>query len=194
MPWRRGWPRPAPRCVSSAYGDRAYNWAYRGCSWSCRSSVARRHRRHPGLERRLPTRRQLRRRSIRHSHTRRRHEPGRSRAHPAVEPAESPLTPESWGKLGMWIFLAGDAVGFGVLLAAYGAMRATSADWPEPVRGPRHQPHRPDDVPADLLERHDGQGARVARQGRPGAGQEFLFSRRSAARSSWASRPTSGRT
>jgi heme/copper-type cytochrome/quinol oxidase subunit 3 len=52
--------------------------------------------------------------------------------HPAVEPAESPLTPESWGKLGMWIFLAGDAVGFGVLLAAYGAARVSSADWPKP--------------------------------------------------------------
>ena len=44
----------------------------------------------------------------------------------AVEPTESPLTPESWGKLGMWIFLAGDAVGFGVLLAAYGASFAKS--------------------------------------------------------------------
>jgi heme/copper-type cytochrome/quinol oxidase subunit 3 len=54
--------------------------------------------------------------------------------HSAVEPAETPLTPESWGKLGMWIFLAGDAVGFGVLLAAYGAMRATSADWPSPYQ------------------------------------------------------------
>jgi heme/copper-type cytochrome/quinol oxidase subunit 3 len=53
--------------------------------------------------------------------------------HPAVEPAESPLTPESWGKLGMWIFLAGDAMGFGVLLASYGAMRAGSADWPNPA-------------------------------------------------------------
>jgi heme/copper-type cytochrome/quinol oxidase subunit 3 len=53
--------------------------------------------------------------------------------HSAVEPAETPLTPESWGKLGMWIFLAGDAVGFGTLLAAYGGMRATSADWPNPV-------------------------------------------------------------
>jgi len=53
--------------------------------------------------------------------------------HPAVEPAESPLTPESWGKLGMWIFLAGDAVGFGVLLASYGAMRAGSLDWPNPA-------------------------------------------------------------
>ena len=52
--------------------------------------------------------------------------------HGAVEPAETPLTPESWGKLGMWVFLVGDAVGFGVLLAAYGAMRATSADWPSP--------------------------------------------------------------
>jgi cytochrome c oxidase subunit III len=53
-------------------------------------------------------------------------------SHAVVEPAESPLTPESWGKLGMWIFLAGDAVGFGTLLAAYGGMRATSADWPNP--------------------------------------------------------------
>ena len=53
--------------------------------------------------------------------------------HSGVEPAESPLTPESWGKLGMWIFLAGDAVGFGVLLAGYGAMRATSVDWPDPL-------------------------------------------------------------
>ncbi|MCE3243581.1 MAG: hypothetical protein K0Q83_4088 [Deltaproteobacteria bacterium] len=31
-------------------------------------------------------------------------------AHPGVEPAESPLTPDSWGKLGMWNFLAGDAM------------------------------------------------------------------------------------
>ena len=54
--------------------------------------------------------------------------------HPAVEPAESPLTPESWGKLGMWVFLAGDAVGFGVLLATYGALRATSVDWPNPAQ------------------------------------------------------------
>ncbi|MBI3634952.1 MAG: cytochrome c oxidase subunit 3 [Candidatus Rokubacteria bacterium] len=52
--------------------------------------------------------------------------------HSAVEPAEAPLTPDSWGKLGMWLFLAGDAVGFGVLLAGYGSMRATSADWPNP--------------------------------------------------------------
>jgi len=52
--------------------------------------------------------------------------------HPAVEPAESPLTPESWGKLGMWIFLAGDAMSFGALLAAYGVLRFGSVDWPVP--------------------------------------------------------------
>ena len=52
--------------------------------------------------------------------------------HPGVEPAESPLTPESWGKLGMWIFLAGDAMSFGGLLAGYGALRFGSADWPVP--------------------------------------------------------------
>src|SRR5262249_57546558 len=63
--------------------------------------------------------------------------------HGAVEPAESPLTPESWGKLGMWIFLAGDAVGFGTLLAGYGAMRATTADWPLPVHGLRINPPAP---------------------------------------------------
>ena len=50
----------------------------------------------------------------------------------AIEPAESPLTPESWGKLGMWIFLAGDAMTFGALLAGYGALRAGSIDWPVP--------------------------------------------------------------
>lgn len=50
----------------------------------------------------------------------------------AVEPAESPLTPESWGKLGMWIFLAGDAMTFGALLAGYGALRAGATDWPVP--------------------------------------------------------------
>ena len=53
---------------------------------------------------------------------------------PGVEPAESPLTPESWGKLGMWIFLAGDAVGFGTLLSGYGAARVLSADWPNPAK------------------------------------------------------------
>jgi heme/copper-type cytochrome/quinol oxidase subunit 3 len=50
-----------------------------------------------------------------------------------TESFETPLTPESWGKLGMWIFLVGDAMSFGTLLAAYGAMRYSSLDWPVPA-------------------------------------------------------------
>ena len=49
-----------------------------------------------------------------------------------VEAFETPLTPESWGKLGMWVFLAGDAMSFGTLLAGYGAVRYGSGDWPVP--------------------------------------------------------------
>ena len=49
-----------------------------------------------------------------------------------AESYESPLTPESWGKLGMWVFLVGDAMSFGTLLAAYGGIRYGSADWPKP--------------------------------------------------------------
>ncbi|MBI2177079.1 MAG: cytochrome c oxidase subunit 3 [Candidatus Tectomicrobia bacterium] len=51
----------------------------------------------------------------------------------AVEPAETPLTPESWGKLGMWVFLAGDAMSFGILLAGYAVMRSKSPNWPVPA-------------------------------------------------------------
>jgi len=51
-----------------------------------------------------------------------------------VEPAETPLTPESWGKLGMWIFLAADAMSFGGLLAAYGALRYGDPGWPNPAQ------------------------------------------------------------
>jgi heme/copper-type cytochrome/quinol oxidase subunit 3 len=50
----------------------------------------------------------------------------------ALEPAETPLTPESWGKLGMWNFLAADAMTFGGLLAAYGALRYGDPHWPDP--------------------------------------------------------------
>jgi cytochrome c oxidase subunit 3 len=53
-------------------------------------------------------------------------------ARPSVEPAESPLTPESWGKLGMWIFLAGDAMSFGALIVGYGLLRHASSNWPVP--------------------------------------------------------------
>lgn len=37
---------------------------------------------------------------------------------------EPSLTPDSLGKLGMWIFLLGDTMSFGALLAAYAAVRA----------------------------------------------------------------------
>ncbi|MCH8871249.1 cytochrome c oxidase subunit 3 [candidate division KSB1 bacterium] len=33
----------------------------------------------------------------------------------------------------MWVFLAGDAMSFGALLAGYGAIRAGSVDWPVPA-------------------------------------------------------------
>ena len=49
-----------------------------------------------------------------------------------VEPAESPLTPESWGKLGMWVFLAGDAMSFGGLICGYAALRFNDPNWPVP--------------------------------------------------------------
>jgi heme/copper-type cytochrome/quinol oxidase subunit 3 len=52
--------------------------------------------------------------------------------HLEVDPAENPLTPESWGKLGMWSFLAADAMSFGGLLAGYGALRYGDPTWPRP--------------------------------------------------------------
>ena len=52
--------------------------------------------------------------------------------HLCAEPVESPLTPESWGKLGMWVFLAADAMSFGGLLAGYGALRYGDPTWPVP--------------------------------------------------------------
>ncbi len=54
-------------------------------------------------------------------------------AHAGAGAYESPLTPESMGKLGMWVFLAGDAMSFGTLLCAYGAARFSSGDWPVPA-------------------------------------------------------------
>jgi cytochrome c oxidase subunit 3 len=52
--------------------------------------------------------------------------------HGGVEPAETPLTPENWGKLGMWLFLAGDAMSFGGLIVGYGLLRHASSKWPVP--------------------------------------------------------------
>ena len=52
--------------------------------------------------------------------------------HVGAEPQEAPLTPESWGKLGMWLFLAGDAMSFGCLIVGYGILRHASSSWPVP--------------------------------------------------------------
>ncbi len=40
--------------------------------------------------------------------------------------------PRRWGAVGMWIFLATDAMGFGGLFIAYGFLRARAATWPDP--------------------------------------------------------------
>ena len=53
--------------------------------------------------------------------------------HAETQANESPLTPESWGKLGMWLFLAGDAMSFGGLIVGYGILRHASAKWPVPA-------------------------------------------------------------
>lgn len=45
---------------------------------------------------------------------------------------ENPLTPDSRGKLGMWIFLVGDATTFGTAIAAYAALRVGNLNWPVP--------------------------------------------------------------
>lgn len=50
-----------------------------------------------------------------------------------VERFENQLTP-GWGKLMMWIFLCSDAMSFAGLLAAYGAVRLGSSDWPNPAQ------------------------------------------------------------
>jgi len=52
----------------------------------------------------------------------------------AAEAAESPLTPESGGKLGMWVFLAADAMSFGCLIVGYALLRHASANWPPPAQ------------------------------------------------------------
>ena len=63
---------------------------------------------------------------------------------------EPSLTPDSQGKLGMWLFLISDAMSFGALLAAYGAVRAGAAEWAPPIGSARHWPHGTHDLLADL--------------------------------------------
>ncbi len=46
---------------------------------------------------------------------------------------EPSLTPGNLGKLGMWTFLAGDAMTFGAGIAAYGALRIGNPNWPTPA-------------------------------------------------------------
>ena len=46
---------------------------------------------------------------------------------------EPSLTPGNLGKLGMWTFLAGDAMAFGAAIAAYGALRINNPNWPAPA-------------------------------------------------------------
>jgi cytochrome c oxidase subunit 3 len=54
--------------------------------------------------------------------------------HEAVADQYEPsLTPGNSGKLGMWAFLAGDAMTFGAGIAAYGALRYQNVNWPDPA-------------------------------------------------------------
>jgi len=53
---------------------------------------------------------------------------------PPVDQHEPSLTPDTSGKLGMWTFLAADAMTFGVGIAAYGALRINNINWPEPAQ------------------------------------------------------------
>src|SRR5262249_15674356 len=48
-----------------------------------------------------------------------------------AESYESPLTPESWGKLGMWVFLVGGGMSLGTVLAWDGGIRDGRSDGTE---------------------------------------------------------------
>ena len=74
---------------------------------------------------------------------------------------EPSLTPGNFGKLGMWTFLAGDAMTFGAAIAAYGALRIDNPNWPSPAAFLGITTHRDHDLHPDLLERHDGRGAQL---------------------------------
>jgi heme/copper-type cytochrome/quinol oxidase subunit 3 len=55
------------------------------------------------------------------------------RGAPLADRLEPPLIPGNLGKLGMWAFLAGDAMIFGAGFAAYGALRIGNPNWPAPA-------------------------------------------------------------
>ena len=76
--------------------------------------------------------------------------------HAGVEPQESPLTPENWGKLGMWLFLAADAMTFGCLIVGYGILRHASEQLAGAVCGIGYQSNRVHDLPADRQQHLDG--------------------------------------
>ena len=73
-----------------------------------------------------------------------------------AEPVEYSLT-DTLGKLGMWMFLAGDAMGFGALIVGYGALRYYSTNWPQPIRRSWDPSDRLNDLYPDREQRHDGQ-------------------------------------
>ena len=50
-----------------------------------------------------------------------------------MDQLEPSVTPGNLGKLGMWTFLAGDAMTFGAGIAAYGALRIGNPNWPSPA-------------------------------------------------------------
>jgi heme/copper-type cytochrome/quinol oxidase subunit 3 len=58
--------------------------------------------------------------------------PGASAGAIALEPHEGRAAGESKGKVGMWIFLATDAMGFAGLLMAYAILRVHADQWPDP--------------------------------------------------------------
>ena len=55
--------------------------------------------------------------------------------------AVAPAPRAGAGRIGMWIFLVTDAMGFGALLLAYGVLRARAAGWPDPMAA-LHDPGR----------------------------------------------------
>jgi heme/copper-type cytochrome/quinol oxidase subunit 3 len=49
----------------------------------------------------------------------------------AVTPVPALFGAAGGGKIGMWVFLVSDGMGFGGMLAVYGVLRARAAEWPD---------------------------------------------------------------